>query len=41
MTAPVFILTSDTLEPAGAAARAGAGDVLTLTGPEERNALGV
>ncbi len=41
MTAPVFILTSDTLEPAGAAARAAAGDVLTLTGPEARHAVSV
>lgn len=41
MTAPVFILTSDTLEPAGAAARAVAGDVLTLTGPEARHAVSV
>lgn len=41
MTAPVFILTSDTLEPAGAAARAVAGDVLTLTGLEARHAVSV
>ena len=41
MTAPVFILTSDTLEPAGAAARAVAGDVLTLMGPEARHAVSV
>ena len=41
MTAPVFILTIDTLEPAGAAARAVAGDVLTLTGPEARHAVSV
>lgn len=41
MTAPVFILTSDTLEPAGAAARAVAGDVLALTGPEARHAVSV
>lgn len=41
MTAPVFILTGDTLEPAGAAARAVAGDVLTLTGPEARHAVSV
>ena len=41
MTAPVFILTSDTLEPAGAAARAVTGDVLTLTGPEARHAVSV
>lgn len=41
MTVPVFILTSDTLEPAGAAARAVAGDVLTLTGPEARHAVSV
>lgn len=41
MTAPVFILTSDTLEPAGAAARAAAGDVLALTGPEARHAVSV
>ena len=41
MTAPVYILTSDTLEPAGAAARAAAGDVLALTGPEARHAVSV
>lgn len=41
MTAPVFILTSDTLEPAGAAARAAVGDVLALTGPEARHAVSV
>ena len=41
MTAPGFILTSDTLEPAGAAARAAVGDVLALTGPEARHAVSV
>lgn len=41
MTAPVFILSPDTLEPAGAAAAAGPGDALVLTGPEARHAVAV
>ncbi len=41
MTAPVFVLTPDTLEPAGAAHRAGAGDLLVLTGAEARHAVTV
>lgn len=41
MTAPVFVLTADTLEPAGAAATAQAGDLLVLTGAEARHAVTV
>ena len=39
MTAPVFVLTPDTLEPAGAAHRAESGDLLVLTGAEARHAV--
>ncbi|WP_315500950.1 16S rRNA (uracil(1498)-N(3))-methyltransferase [Actinomyces radicidentis] len=41
MTAPVFVLTPDTLEPAGAAHRAESGDLLVLTGAEARHAVTV
>lgn len=41
MTAPVFILSHETIEPAGGAAGAGPGDLLTLTGPEARHAVSV
>lgn len=41
MTAPVFVLTADTIEPSGAAATARAGDLLLLTGPEARHAVTV
>lgn len=41
MTAPVFVLTPDTLEPAGAAARVESGDLLVLTGTEARHAVTV
>ncbi|MCL3776569.1 MULTISPECIES: 16S rRNA (uracil(1498)-N(3))-methyltransferase [unclassified Actinomyces] len=41
MTAPVFVLTADTLEPAGAGATAQAGTLLVLTGPEARHAVTV
>lgn len=41
MTAPVFVITPNTLEPAGAAGTATAGDLLALTGPEARHAVSV
>ncbi|VEG26583.1 16S rRNA (uracil(1498)-N(3))-methyltransferase [Actinomyces howellii] len=41
MTAPVFVMTPQTLEPAGAVALAGVGDLLTLGGPEGRHAVSV
>ena len=41
MTAPVFLFTSETIEPADAVASAGAGTVLMLTGPEARHAVTV
>lgn len=41
MTAPVFVLTPETLEPAGAAATAASRDLLVLTGPEARHAVTV
>lgn len=41
MTAPVFILSHETIEPLGGAAGAGPGDLLTLTGPEARHAVSV
>lgn len=41
MTAPVFVLTADTIEPSGAAATARAGDLLLLTGSEARHAVTV
>lgn len=41
MTAPVFLLTAETLEPAGSAASAGPGSRLTLTGAEARHAVTV
>ena len=41
MTAPVFVLTADTIEPSGAAATARAGDLLVLTGSEARHAVTV
>ncbi|MDO4243017.1 MAG: 16S rRNA (uracil(1498)-N(3))-methyltransferase [Actinomyces sp.] len=41
MTAPVFVMTPQTLEPTGAAAQAVAGDRLTLSGPEARHAVSV
>ena len=41
MSAPVFILTPDTLEPAGGADAARPGETLTLTGPEARHAVTV
>ncbi|QPL04602.1 MULTISPECIES: 16S rRNA (uracil(1498)-N(3))-methyltransferase [Actinomyces] len=41
MTAPVFVLTADTLEPAGVAATAQAGTSLVLTGAEARHAVTV
>ena len=41
MTAPVFIMTPRTLEPAGGAQTARIGDMLTLTGTEARHAVTV
>ncbi|SDM73205.1 16S rRNA (uracil1498-N3)-methyltransferase [Actinomyces ruminicola] len=41
VTAPVFVLTPETVEPAGAAATAAAGDRLVLTGPEAHHAVAV
>lgn len=41
MTAPVFILTEATVEPAGAARSAESGDSLALTGPEAHHAVTV
>lgn len=41
MTAPVFLYRPETLEPDGAAAVAGPGDALVLTGPEARHAVAV
>ena len=41
MSAPVFILTPDTLESAGGADAARPGETLTLTGPEARHAVTV
>ena len=41
MTAPVFLFTSETLEPADAVASAAFGTVLMLTGPEARHAVTV
>lgn len=41
VTAAVFVLTAETIEPQGGAASAQAGDLLTLTGPEARHAVGV
>ncbi len=41
VTAPVFVLTAKTIEPAGGAATAQAGDRLTLTGSEARHAVSV
>ena len=41
MSAPVFVLTPDTLEPAGGADAARPGETLTLTGPEARHAVTV
>ncbi|PHP51869.1 16S rRNA (uracil(1498)-N(3))-methyltransferase [Actinomyces ruminis] len=41
MTAPVFLITPETLEPAGAAATATSGARLTLTGPEAHHAVSV
>ena len=39
MSAPVFILTPDTLEPVGAAGAADRGDLLALTGAEAHHAV--
>ena len=41
MSAPVFILTPDTLEPVGAAGAADRGDLLALTGAEAHHAVTV
>ena len=41
MTAPVFLFTPETIEPADAVASAGTGTVLMLTGPEARHAVTV
>ncbi|WP_299046311.1 16S rRNA (uracil(1498)-N(3))-methyltransferase [uncultured Actinomyces sp.] len=41
MSAPVFVLTPDTLEPAGGAQTARRGGTLTLTGPEAHHAVAV
>ena len=41
MSAPVFVLTPDTLEPAGGAQPARRGGTLTLTGPEAHHAVAV
>ncbi|WP_315584874.1 16S rRNA (uracil(1498)-N(3))-methyltransferase [Actinomyces viscosus] len=41
MTAPVFLFTSETIEPADAVASATAGSILMLTGPEARHAVTV
>ncbi|MDO4899814.1 16S rRNA (uracil(1498)-N(3))-methyltransferase [Actinomyces sp.] len=41
MTAPVFVFTPETVEPAGAAATAAPGSLLTLTGPEAHHAVAV
>ena len=41
MTAPVFVFTSETIEPADAAASATPGTILMLTGPEARHAVTV
>ncbi|WP_147680103.1 16S rRNA (uracil(1498)-N(3))-methyltransferase [Actinomyces ruminicola] len=41
MTAPVFVLTPETIEPAGAAATATPGSLLTLVGPEAHHAVAV
>ncbi|WP_366181468.1 16S rRNA (uracil(1498)-N(3))-methyltransferase [Actinomyces timonensis] len=41
MTAPVFLMSPETLKPDGAAAMAGPGDALVLTGPEARHAVAV
>ena len=39
MTAPVFLFTPETIEPADAAVSATSGTVLMLTGPEARHAV--
>ena len=41
VTAPVFVFTSETIEPADAVASAGPGTILMLTGPEARHAVTV
>ena len=41
MTAPVFLFTPETIEPADAVASATFGTVLMLTGPEARHAVTV
>ena len=41
MTAPVFVFTPETIEPADAVASAGPGTILMLTGPEARHAVTV
>lgn len=41
VTAPVFLATAETVEPAGILASAGPGDRLVLTGPEARHAVTV
>ena len=41
MTAPVFLLTPETIEPTDAAASATPGTILMLTGPEARHAVTV
>ncbi|MDU0349452.1 16S rRNA (uracil(1498)-N(3))-methyltransferase, partial [Actinomyces sp. MRS3W] len=41
MTAPVFVFTPRTLEPAGSADSAAPGDLLALTGPEAHHAVAV
>ncbi|QHO92235.1 16S rRNA (uracil(1498)-N(3))-methyltransferase [Actinomyces sp. 432] len=41
MTAPVFVFTPETVEPAGAADTAGPGSLLTLVGPEAHHAVSV
>ena len=41
VTAPVFVFTPETIEPADAVASAGPGTILMLTGPEARHAVTV